>query len=328
MADRGLAVVVLLPQPIAAHVQAWRRALRDPASEQIAPHVTLIPPLPVADRDLDAAVGLVERAAQAVAPCPVTLRGAGTFLPVSPVTYLRVADGAQALAALEQRLRAALEQRLRAAPLEPRAYPFHPHVTVAQGLPESELRQAAQDLAAFEASFPLREVLVLREGPAGGWAPLGTVPVGAAVREVAWQEAVSAGVFLVDLDPPRVLLGLRAGGARRWPGAWDAVGGRTEPGEPLLAALLREAGEEASVAPLDLAPLGCFHDGERADAYYMATAWQGEPRNAQPSEHARLEWVPLGDAPARQLPPTTRRALTRLLELLGRGVPAAVPGSG
>jgi 8-oxo-dGTP pyrophosphatase MutT (NUDIX family) len=127
-------------------------------------------------------------------------------------------------------------------------------------------------------------------------------------------------VFL--LDPPMVLLGLRGGGpGRRHPGAWDALGGKPEPGEGLLAALLREVREEADVAPLDLAPLGCFDDGDRADAFFVATAWRGQVRNTEPSEHDRLEWVALDRAFGRPMGPTTRRALARLVEVVGGTTP-------
>ena len=59
----------------------------------------------------------------------------------------------------------------------------------------------------------------------------------------------------------------------------------------------REAREEAGIEPLDLTALGCFHDGDRADAYYLATAWKGRPSNREPSEHSELDWVPLPRPP-------------------------------
>jgi 8-oxo-dGTP pyrophosphatase MutT (NUDIX family) len=118
------------------------------------------------------------------------------------------------------------------------------------------------------------------------WRPLATATVGAstAVREVPFTEAASAALLLLDRDPPRVLLGLRTRSqGRRYPGTWDAIGGKPDEGETLLEALSREACEEAGVEPLDLTALGCFHDGERADAYFLATTWKGRPRNLDPS---------------------------------------------
>jgi 2'-5' RNA ligase/8-oxo-dGTP pyrophosphatase MutT (NUDIX family) len=311
---RRLGVVVLLPEPVATHVQAWRRGLHEPTRARIAPHLTLVPPQAVADEQLPAAVALVDQAAAATAPALLSLHGAGTFLPDSPVTYLAVDEGAAALAALEA--------ALRADPLGRRTHRFHPHVTVAQELPPAELEAAAADLAGFHAEFPLGQVTLLAQDADHAWRPLHRAVAGAAqpVREVPVAGAASAAVFL--LDPPMVLLGLRSRGpGRRHPGAWDALGGKPEPGEGLLAALLREAREEADVEPLDLAPLGCFDDGDRADAFFVATAWRGRVRNTEPSEHDRLEWVPLDRAFGRPMAPTTRRALARLVEVAGGTAP-------
>jgi 8-oxo-dGTP pyrophosphatase MutT (NUDIX family) len=91
----------------------------------------------------------------------------------------------------------------------------------------------------------------------------------------------------------------------------------------LLAALVREVREEAGVEPLDVAPLGCFADSERADAFYVATAWRGEPRNSDPHEHSELRWVGLYEASERELPPNTRRALARLIEVVTGGTERA-----
>jgi 2'-5' RNA ligase/8-oxo-dGTP pyrophosphatase MutT (NUDIX family) len=309
-----LGVIARLPEPLGIHVQAWRRALGDPAAGRIAPHLTLVPPQTVAERDQDRAVTLVERAATEAVPFLVELDGAATFLPDSPVAYLVVREGGPALQALEV--------ALQASPLERRTHPFHPHVTVTQDLPPDRIEAAAHELAGFQAAFPVREVALLREERDKVWRPLATATVGAsaAVREVPFTEAASAALLLIDPDPPRVLLGLRTRHqGRRYPGAWDAIGGKPDEGESLLEALSREACEEAGVEPLDLTALGCFHDGERADAYYLATAWKGRPHNMEPSEHSRLDWLALHEAARRPLTPTTRAALARLGAVLASG---------
>jgi 8-oxo-dGTP diphosphatase len=174
--------------------------------------------------------------------------------------------------------------------------------------------------------FPVRDLALMREERDGRgekvWRPLATVPVGAstAIREAPWTEAASASLLLLEPDPPRVLLGLRTRGqGRRYPGAWDGIGGKPDEGESLLEALSREAREEAGVEPLDLTALGCFHDGERADAWYLATAWKGQPRNREPSEHSELAWIALHEAGRRPLTPTTRAAVARLAALLASG---------
>jgi 2'-5' RNA ligase/8-oxo-dGTP pyrophosphatase MutT (NUDIX family) len=306
-----LGVIVLLPEPVAAHVQAWRRALRDPARDLIPPHLTLVPPQTVAAARREAAVDLLDRAAATAVPGLIELRGAATFLPDSPVAFLVVTEG-------EPTLRA-LERALRAPPLDQRAFPFHPHVTLTQDRPAAELEAAARELAGFHALFALPKVTLTEEDERGGWHVLHQAAVGGSevVREVPLAEAASAAVFL--FDGSRVLLGLRTlRPERRYPGVWDALGGKPEPGESLLGALVREVREEAGVEPLAAASLGCFHDGERADAFYVASAWQGEPRNQDPKEHSRLEWIALQAMADLPLAPTTRRALARLLEVVGR----------
>jgi 8-oxo-dGTP pyrophosphatase MutT (NUDIX family)/2'-5' RNA ligase len=306
-----LGVIVPVPEPVAAHVQAWRRALRDPSRDLIPPHLTLVPPQAVAAGGREAAVELVDRAAATAAPSLIELRGAATFLPESPVVFLVVTEGQPTLRALEQ--------ALRAPPLEQRTFPFHPHVTVTKDRPAAELEAAAHDLAGFRATFPLPELTLTEEDEHGGWHVLYQAAVGGSevVREVSIAEAASAAVFL--FDGARVLMGRRTRRPmHRYPGTWDAPGGKPEPGESLLEGLVREVREEAGIEPLAAAPLGCFHDGDRADAFFLATDWQGEASNQDPNEHSRLEWMTLESMAGLPLAPTTRRALSRLLEVLGR----------
>jgi 2'-5' RNA ligase/8-oxo-dGTP pyrophosphatase MutT (NUDIX family) len=314
MTRHRLGVIARLPEPLGIHVQAWRRALGDPTAGRIGPHLTLVPPQTVAERDLDRAVRLVEGAAAEAVPFLVELDGAATFLPDSPAAYLVVREGGPALHSLEI--------ALQASPLDRRTHPFHPHVTVVQDLPTDRIEAAARELAGFHAVFPVREIALMRQERDKVWRPLATATVGAstAVREVPFTEAASAALLLLEPDPPRVLLGLRTRDqGRRYPGVWDAIGGKPDEGESLLEALSREACEEAGVEPLDLTALGCFHDGERADAYFVATAWKGRPSNQEPSEHSRLDWLALHEAAGHPLTPTARAAVARLAAVLASG---------
>ena len=321
MTRARLGVVARLPEPLGIHVQAWRRALGDPAAERIEPHLTLVPPQTLAEDGLDQAAALLERAAAEAVPFLVELDGAATFLPDSPVAYLVVREGGPALAHLDT--------ALRAPPLDRRTHPFHPHVTVAQDLPADRIEAAAGELAGLRAAFPVRELALLREDRDKVWRPLATVTVGAstAIREVPFTEAASAALLLLDRAGGRVLLGLRTRDqGRRYPGAWDAIGGKPDEGETLLEGLSREAREEAGIEPLDPTALGCFHDGDRADAYFLVTTWKGHPANQEPAEHSELDWVPLHEAGRRPLTPTARAAVARLAALLASGHRLHPPG--
>lgn len=310
-ATTRLGVVALLPEPVATYVQAWRRSLREPFRDAVPPHVTLVPPQQVPTARLPEAIELVERAARLVAPATLRLRGGASFLPDSPVAYLVVAAGTATLGVLEA--------ALRDPPLDRRTYRFHPHVTIAQDLPAAELEAVVGELSDFRAEFRLTEIALMRE-EGGVWTPERVVPLGAGrgVTDAPFATAAAASVLLLDTGGPRVLLALRTRrDGHRYPGCWEGLGGKPKTGEPLLAALARETLEEGGVEPLNVQALGCYHDGERADAWYVATGWRGEPTNTDPEEHSLVEWVPLGEALERELTPTARRAVAELVELTG-----------
>jgi 2'-5' RNA ligase len=76
----------------------------------------------------------------------LTLHGTGSFRPLTQVAYLSVAEGAQ-----ECRL---LADDVRTGPLDrPLRFPYHPHVTLAQGVDDPALDLALELGADFEASW-------------------------------------------------------------------------------------------------------------------------------------------------------------------------------
>lgn len=128
--------------------------------------------------------------------------------------------------------------------------------------------------------------------------------------------AVIPAVYLVLLRPgadgDEVLLQLR--GDVPFMAGWWACGaaGHVERGETLVAAAVREAGEELGIAvdPADLrlavtTTRTCVVPDdveERVDVFLTARRWLGEPRIAEPGKATELAWVPLTALPDRVVP--------------------------
>ena len=52
-----------------------------------------------------------------------------------------------------------------------RAFPYHPHVTIAHHLPESGLEQAFVELERFDAAFDVSEMWMYLHDATSGWQP-------------------------------------------------------------------------------------------------------------------------------------------------------------
>jgi 2'-5' RNA ligase/GNAT superfamily N-acetyltransferase len=174
MARQRLGVVLLIPQPLATEIDGVRRALGDEARERIAPHITLVPPVNVAERDLPRSFTLVRTAASTVAPLTLRIGPAATFAPVNPVAYLQVGGEPQVLDALERLRSGCLE-----GPLDrPSQHDFVPHVTIANELTESRLEHAVRVLSDFSAEVTIDRVHVLAELPGRVWRTVADAPLG------------------------------------------------------------------------------------------------------------------------------------------------------
>ena len=164
MARRDIGVAIGLPEPWTSELQGWRERLGDPNAAAIPPHVTLLPPTELAD----AALGAVEEHLRALAAeepvFSMVLRGSATFRPVSPVVFVPVVKG---LADCER-----LEAKVRSGPLHrPLRFPYHPHVTVAHDLDEDALDRAFDELAHYEATFPVWGFTLFEKDRGGVWRP-------------------------------------------------------------------------------------------------------------------------------------------------------------
>ncbi|MCO5969365.1 MULTISPECIES: 2'-5' RNA ligase family protein [Actinoallomurus] len=169
--ERTIGVAVAVPDPYGPELQSRRASFGDPLASSIPAHITLVPPTRVPapmiediDRHLRG-VALRER------PFHIHLRGTGTFRPVSPVVFVALAEG---IGDCER-----LEYEVRRGPLAvERAFPYHPHVTVAHHLPDDLLDQAFKELAAYEAEFPVDGFSLYEHGLDGVWRPRWHFPFG------------------------------------------------------------------------------------------------------------------------------------------------------
>jgi 8-oxo-dGTP diphosphatase len=114
-------------------------------------------------------------------------------------------------------------------------------------------------------------------------------------------------------------------------GYWALIAGHVDPGESVHEGARREAGEEAGVriAAADLVPLTAMHRFERggaaleqrADYFFTATRWTGEPHIVEPDKAAAMGWFGLADLPD-PVVPHERHVID--LVLRGQTIPAVI----
>lgn len=164
----NIGVAIAIPRPFADELEGWRDRFGDPAAHLIQAHVTLLPPTTV--NDLTAITAHLEAVATRHDQFSVVLSGTGTFRPVSPVVYVRVAEGGPQIVTLEADVRSGpLARRLR--------FDYHPHVTIAHDVPEAVLTVAQQTLADYEAAFTADCITLYEQGADGHWRSLKDFPL-------------------------------------------------------------------------------------------------------------------------------------------------------
>jgi 2'-5' RNA ligase len=162
-----IGVSIAVPEPHGSLLQERRAGFGDPAAHGIPTHVTLLPPTEVADGALAAVEAHLGEVAAVGRPFPMRLCGTGTFRPLSPVVYVRVVQGADDCAWLQQRVRD------EAGPLDRELqFPYHPHVTVAHGIDEAAMDRAFAELADYEAAWPCTGFALYEQGADGVWRKL------------------------------------------------------------------------------------------------------------------------------------------------------------
>lgn len=139
-------LLVAIPEPWVTELTEARRNLGDPAADRVPAHITLIPPTAINRDEREDLLIHLQKVVSYFGPFRITLSGTSTFLPVSPVAYLELIQGADDCRALSEELRSGpLDFKLR--------FPYHPHVTLAHGLPTETILQAQQQWDNFHASW-------------------------------------------------------------------------------------------------------------------------------------------------------------------------------
>lgn len=166
-----IGVAVGLPEPHASFLQDARRAAGDPQADRIRTHVTLLPPTAVPG------VGLAEIEAHLAGVAarhprfPIELTRVGTFRPVSPVQFLEVTTGAGECAALAA--------SVRSGPLAcDLAFPYHPHVTIAQQVSDEALNDIGKKLSEYRLCFEVGSFQLYDQDDSEVWRPVRSFGLG------------------------------------------------------------------------------------------------------------------------------------------------------
>lgn len=170
-----IGVSIAVPEPYGQLLQERRAGFGDPVAHAIPTHVTLLPPTQVATVDLPGFGLHLSRVAGQHRSFPMRLEGTDTFRPLSPVVYVRVAEGAATCARLQEAVRSGPVSR-------ELQFPYHPHVTVAHGIAEDAMDRAQVELAAFAASWTAFGFALYEQGMDGVWRKLRDYPFADAPR--------------------------------------------------------------------------------------------------------------------------------------------------
>lgn len=166
-----IGVAIPIPEPWGSWLQDYRTSIGDVTARQIPTHITLLPPVEVAEENLDEVTAHLAVSAGSVAAFDIRLRGTGTFRPVSPVVFVMVAEGISSCEVLAK--------AVRSGPLAVElSFPYHPHVTIAHQLDDEALDRAFAELSSFECRFVADSFCLYVHESGDGWRPTRTFPLG------------------------------------------------------------------------------------------------------------------------------------------------------
>jgi len=151
-----------VPPPWAEEIQQARIRYRDDYAEMIPTHITIIGPTAVKFQELPAITVHLDIICDLTPPFTVVLDGTGTFRPISDVSFIKLGEGYEQCAALQARANKGVLAR-------PMRFPYHPHVTLAHGVPASQLDIAEKEFANLFARFKVDTLWLYLHDPDGVW---------------------------------------------------------------------------------------------------------------------------------------------------------------
>lgn len=167
----ALGITLDVPDPYATELRTARLGYGDERAATVPTHITVIPPMEIPGDSWPVVRAHIRAVANDTSPFVIELRGSGTFMPTSPVVFISVARGISECQTLSSRLRhGVLNQHL--------AFPYHPHVTIAQDVCEEELERAYREYAGFKARFMAHGFGVYFHDASGQWRLFDKVPFG------------------------------------------------------------------------------------------------------------------------------------------------------
>lgn len=162
-----------------------------------------------------------------------------------------------------------------------------PHLTVVHARTSRRGVEAWRELTDLEVEgqLPVTEVCLTSTELHGGMSVLRRFSLDGGARQLC------AAVILVTESAG--LLGLRARNRSWYPGVWDLIGGRVEPGEDPKVAACREANEELGVvvSPEDLRHVDTVVTDDAETVVYATSTWINDPLNSAPAEHQEIRWL-------------------------------------
>lgn len=171
MGYRTIGVSIAVPEPYGSLLQQRRAGFGDTQAHCIPTHVTLLPPTEVEVDNLPAFREHLVAVAASFRDFRMSLEGTASFRPLSPVVYVRLAEGTRECARLQEKVRSGPVRR-------ELQFPYHPHVTVAHGIAEDAMDTAQRELADFTATWTASGFALHEQDAAGVWRKLRDFPFG------------------------------------------------------------------------------------------------------------------------------------------------------